>query len=97
MLLIHFFLLDGPISGYVRLFHGPPVPVVKRGIIEVYISELDEWRNVADDGSWSREDGNVICRQMGFDIPGKALSSHTEHVKLQFYNLILTFIISLTI
>ena len=57
-----------------RLIHGP---VVNMGIIEVYISELDEWRNVADDGSWSREDGNVICRQMGFDIPGKTLSSQS--------------------
>ena len=69
-----------------RLFHGRHVPVVNMGIIEVYISELDEWRNVADDGSWSKEDGNVICRQMGFDIPGKALTSQST-LSCNFLNL----------
>ena len=33
----------------------------------MYISE--EWGAVANDGSWTIEDGEVVCRQLGFEIP----------------------------
>ena len=26
---------------------------------------------MADDGSWTLEDGEVICRQLGYEIPSK--------------------------
>ena len=26
---------------------------------------------MANDGSWTLEDGEVICRQLGYDIPSK--------------------------
>ena len=37
--------------------------------MEVYLSE--EWGTVADDGSWTLEDGEVICRQLGYEISSK--------------------------
>ena len=41
------------------------------GVVEVYVSEV--WGAVANAGSWSLADGEVVCRQLGFEIPSKVL------------------------
>ena len=56
-----------------RLFYSYQTTNYYRGIVEVYRS--DEWGTVAKDGSWSIEDGQVVCRQLGFDIPSKLYST----------------------
>ena len=35
----------------------------------MYLGE--EWGTVANDGSWTLEDGEVVCRQLGFEIPSE--------------------------
>ena len=64
-------LLDGPSSGEVRLYYSyyPPYLNYYYGLVEVYLSE--EWGTVANDGSWTLGDGEVICRQLGYEIPSK--------------------------
>ena len=54
-----------------RLYNNYYNPSYYRGLVEVYISEV--WGTVANDGSWSREDGEVVCRELGFEIPSKLL------------------------
>ena len=61
--------IDFPIFGEVRLYYDYYYPSHYYGRVEVYIS--DKWGTVADDGSWSLEDGEVVCRQLGFEIPSK--------------------------
>ena len=51
-----------------RLHFNHNIPSYDRGLVEVYLGE--EWGTVADDGSWTIEDGEVVCRQLGFEIPG---------------------------
>ena len=65
-------ILDGPNSGDVRLFYANYNTNYYYGIVEVYLS--DDWGTVANDGSWSIEDGQVVCRQLGFDIQSKLYS-----------------------
>ena len=40
-----------------------------KGLLEVYIS--GEWGTVVTDGTWSLENAQVACRQLGFEIQGK--------------------------
>ena len=61
--------IDHPSIGEVRLYFNDYFPVSYNGRVDVYISE--EWGNVADDGSWSLEDGGVVCRQPGIEIASK--------------------------
>ena len=44
-------------------------PSYYRGLVEVYLEE--EWGTVADDDAWTIEDGEVVCRQLGFEIPSE--------------------------
>ena len=52
-----------------RLYINYANPFYYRGLVEVYLSE--EWGTVASDGSWTREDGEVVCHQLGFEIDSK--------------------------
>ena len=63
--------VDGPISGEVRLYYSYYNPIYYRGIVEVYLSE--EWGTVAYDGSWTQEDGEVVCRQLGYETSSKVV------------------------
>ncbi|XP_071842148.1 uncharacterized protein [Apostichopus japonicus] len=55
-----------PEDGQVRLANGNETA----GRVEIYLD--GEWGTVCDD-SWDSTDGNVVCRELGFD---KALSVH---------------------
>ena len=61
--------LDFPSNGEVRLYYSYSIPSHNYGLVEVYLSE--EWGRVADDGSWTIEDGEVVCRELGVEIPSK--------------------------
>ena len=52
-----------------RLRYNHNNPSFFLGLVEVYLDE--EWGTVADDGSWTIEDGEVVCRQLGFEIPSE--------------------------
>ena len=56
-------IIDDPQSGEVRLYYIYYLPSHYEGLVEVYLSE--EWGTVSDD-SWTQEDGEVVCRQLGF-------------------------------
>ena len=61
--------LDFPSNGEVRLHYSYSTPFYHHGLVEVYLSE--EWGRVANDGLWTIEDGEVVCRELGFEIPSK--------------------------
>ena len=61
-------VLDNPSTGEVRLYSHVNSPSSYFGLVEVYLSE--EWGTVADD-SWTIEDGEVVCRELGFEIYSK--------------------------
>ena len=52
-----------------RLHYDYDRPFFYKGLVEVYLGE--EWGTVADDGSWTIEDGEVVCRQLGLEIPSE--------------------------
>ena len=58
-----------------RLYYSHDSPSYFSGLVEVYISE--EWGTVDNDGSWTIEDGGVVCRQLGFEIPSKTVYTIT--------------------
>ena len=62
-------IIDFPSEGEVRLYFNNNNPSYYSGLVEVYLS--GEWGTVADDGSWTVEDGEVVCRQLGFEIPSE--------------------------
>ena len=62
---------DFPSDGEVRLYYSYDSPSYYSGLVEVYISE--EWGTVDNDGSWTIEDGEVVCRQLGFEIPSETI------------------------
>ena len=59
--------VDGPKSGQVRLYRTDYLPSDYLGLVEVYIS--DEWGTVT--GSWTPQNAEVVCSQLGFVIPSK--------------------------
>ena len=63
------YIVDCPYDGEVRLHSTNYYYSHHSGIVEVYLGGV--WGIVADDGSWTKEDGEVVCRQLGFDIPSK--------------------------
>lgn len=58
-------------NGDVRLVNGPSS---NKGRVEVYYDGI--WGTICDD-SWNRRDGDVVCRQMGFE--GAELIQYRAH------------------
>ena len=62
-------LTDFPSNGEVRLRYDYDRPFFYQGVGEVYLEE--EWGTVANDDSWTIEDGEVVCRELGFEVPSE--------------------------
>ena len=54
-----------------RLYYTYTYPSYFFGVVEVFLE--GEWGTVANDGSWSIEDGEVVCNELGFEIPSKCI------------------------
>ena len=70
-------IIDGPSTGEVRLYYSYYYPFYHRGRVEVYLGE--EWGIVANDGSWTIEDGEVVCRELGFEISSEHNTITTKY------------------
>ena len=69
LLFWYFLTIDFPSTGEVRLYYNYNYASHYHGRVEVYLGEV--WGTVSDDGSWSVADGEVVCRELGFEIPSK--------------------------
>lgn len=67
---IHLFFrfLDAPVHGEIRLYNSYNYPYSHSGRVEIYTA-AGKWGTVA--GLWTKENAEVVCRQLGFDIPSK--------------------------
>lgn len=54
-------------SGEVRLYYAHYSPSSYSGLVEVFLS--DEWGAV--NSSWTVDNAEVVCRQLGFEVPSK--------------------------
>ena len=61
--------LDSPEPGEVRLFLNSWTNSYYRGRVEVFLSET--WGRVT--GPWTAANAEVVCHQLGYDIPSKCL------------------------
>ena len=66
--------IDFPNDGEVRLYYNYHNALYYRGLVEVYLNGV--WGTVANDGSWSLEDGEVVCRQLGIEVSSECSSYH---------------------
>ena len=57
-----FYPSDVPEEGEVKLYYSHDIPDYHRGLLQVWLNS--RWGNVTD-SSWTIEDTNVVCRQLG--------------------------------
>ena len=65
--------IDGPVSGEVRLYYRYSSPSYYHGLVEVYNTMSEEWGTVA--GSWTLQNADVVCSQLGFELPCKIIKN----------------------
>ena len=69
MTVLYCTFIDIPSFGEVRLYYDYSNASYQYGRVEVFMEK--KWGTVANDGSWTIEDGEVVCRELGFEIPSK--------------------------
>ena len=68
--------VDGPEPGEVRLYNGRRSSY--RGRVEVFLSEM--WGRVT--GPWTTANAEVVCHELGYDIPSEFLSTKLAITRL---------------